>query len=315
MSTVKANTIEPASGGTVTIIGADLTTPALGTPASGTLTNCTGLPANTGLSGTTLASNVVNASINAVTPTGGAFAITGGLTTTGDVGVGVSPTAGPAGTRKVQIGGSSDGTSGLLVKSSNSSMTLYASSTAASYLVALTSTPVIFGSGPDDLSSFTEYFRSDAANLRPGSDNATNLGHASYRWAVVYAGTGTINTSDEREKTNPVALSDTEKACALELASMGPRKFQWLDAVAKKGADQARWHIGFTVQQVMQVMKKHGLDPSRYGMICYDRWPEKRDADGNVTQAAGDRWGFRSDQLDRWITSTALKALIERVGL
>lgn len=46
MSTVKANTLEPASGGTVTITGAALTTPALGTPASGTLTNCTGLPAS-----------------------------------------------------------------------------------------------------------------------------------------------------------------------------------------------------------------------------------------------------------------------------
>jgi len=46
MSTVKANTIEPASGGTVTITGAALTTPALGTPASGNLANCTGLPAS-----------------------------------------------------------------------------------------------------------------------------------------------------------------------------------------------------------------------------------------------------------------------------
>mgnify|MGYP005607832009 CR=1 FL=1 len=51
MSTVKANTIEPASGGTVTITGAALTTPALGTPASGTLTNCTGLPVSSGISG------------------------------------------------------------------------------------------------------------------------------------------------------------------------------------------------------------------------------------------------------------------------
>ncbi len=97
MSTVKANTIEPASGGTVTIIGADLTTPALGTPASGTLTNCTGLPANTGLSGTTLASSVVNASLNAITPSGGTLALTGSQTisgnlstTAGRVGVGTS---------------------------------------------------------------------------------------------------------------------------------------------------------------------------------------------------------------------------------
>ena len=60
MSTVKANTLEPASGGTVTITGAALTTPALGTPASGNLANCTGLPA----------SSVVN------TPSGGISATT-----------------------------------------------------------------------------------------------------------------------------------------------------------------------------------------------------------------------------------------------
>lgn len=94
MSTVKANTIEPASGGTVTIIGADLTTPALGTPASGTLTNCTGLPANTGLSGTTLASSVVNASINAVTPTGGTLALTGDQSVSGLAYFGTTTSAG-----------------------------------------------------------------------------------------------------------------------------------------------------------------------------------------------------------------------------
>ena len=60
MSTVKANTLEPASGGTIIITGAALTTPALGTPASGNLANCTGLPA----------SSVVN------TPSGGISATT-----------------------------------------------------------------------------------------------------------------------------------------------------------------------------------------------------------------------------------------------
>ncbi len=46
MSTLAVNAISPASGGTVTITGAALTTPALGTPASGNLANCTGLPAS-----------------------------------------------------------------------------------------------------------------------------------------------------------------------------------------------------------------------------------------------------------------------------
>lgn len=90
MSTLAVNAISPASGGTVTITGAALTTPAIGTPASGTLTNCTGLPANTGLSGTTLASSVVSASLNAIAPTGGTLALTGSQTTTGNVLAGTS---------------------------------------------------------------------------------------------------------------------------------------------------------------------------------------------------------------------------------
>lgn len=101
MSTVKANNIEPASGGTVTITGAALTTPAIGTPASGTLTNCTGLPANTGLSGTTLASSVVSASLNAIAPTGGTLALTGSQTTTGELMAGTTSTRGG----KLVVGG------------------------------------------------------------------------------------------------------------------------------------------------------------------------------------------------------------------
>ncbi len=84
MSTVKTNTIEPASGGTVTITGAALTTPALGTPASGTLTNCTGFPV-ANLSGTTMPSAVVNSSLNAITPSGGALTITGTLDVSGNL--------------------------------------------------------------------------------------------------------------------------------------------------------------------------------------------------------------------------------------
>ena len=60
MSTLAVNAINAASGGTITITGAALTTPALGTPASGNLANCTGLPA----------SSVVN------TPSGGISATT-----------------------------------------------------------------------------------------------------------------------------------------------------------------------------------------------------------------------------------------------
>ncbi|HEX4918040.1 MAG TPA: hypothetical protein VFV43_09110 [Limnobacter sp.] len=39
-----------------------------------------------------------------------------------------------------------------------------------------------------------------AGNLRPGADNAYSLGESAFRWSVVFAATGTINTSDERSK-------------------------------------------------------------------------------------------------------------------
>jgi hypothetical protein len=47
--------------------------------------------------------------------------------------------------------------------------------------------------------------------VRPGADNTQSLGAASYRWSVVYAGTGTINTSDEREKQQIANLDDAER--------------------------------------------------------------------------------------------------------
>lgn len=84
-------------------------------------------------------------------------------------------------------------------------------------------------------------------------------------------GTGTINTSDAREKTSITPLTAAELAAAKELAAeVGT--FQFLDAVAAKGADVTRLHIGLTVQRVIEIMQAHGLDPMRYGFICHDTW-------------------------------------------
>ena len=112
----------------------------------------------------------------------------------------------------------------------------------------------------------------------PGSiiftaDNTYNLGSASYRAAVIYAGTGTINTSDAREKTTVTPLTSAEIAAAKDLAKeVGT--YQFLAAVANKG-NQARHHVGMTVQRAIEIMTSHGLDPFAYGFICYDQWEDK----------------------------------------
>ena len=138
-----------------------------------------------------------------------------------------------------------------------------------------------------------------SANVYSGADNTKTLGTASRRWSVVYAGTGTINTSDAREKTPINALTAPEieaaKLLAREIGS-----FKFLSAIAEK-SDAARTHIGMTVQRAMEIMAGQGLDPMAYAFICHDEWPEEitpaTDMEPERVRQAGDRYGFRADEL------------------
>lgn len=104
------------------------------------------------------------------------------------------------------------------------------------------------------------------AGLRPVSDNAVTLGSGSFRWSVVYAGTGTINTSGRDSKTEIGEISDAERRAA---ARIQPRRFKFIDAVDAKGAD-ARWHFGYIAEDVRDALAAEGLDPWAYGFLCSD---------------------------------------------
>lgn len=165
-----------------------------------------------------------------------------------------------------------------------------------------------------------------AATLSPISDNNRQLGRSVARWSVVFAGTGTINTSDAREKTPVRSLSSSEIQAARALADeIGV--YQWLASVQEKGESDARQHVGMTVQRAIEILKQHELDPFAYGFVCYDTWeeqvevipavyeeivtdegvaiqgaliaPERR----NVLAPAGDRYSFRTDQLNTFIAA------------
>lgn len=135
--------------------------------------------------------------------------------------------------------------------------------------------------------------------FHPSADNAQTLGRSSERWSVVYAGTGAINTSDQREKTTPEQITDEVLDAWGEVQIIC---FQWLASIQQKGEDMARWHFGVIAQQVRDAFADRCLDGTRYGLLCYDEWqetPEVLDEDGNVVVAArkaGDRWGIRADQ-------------------
>jgi hypothetical protein len=141
--------------------------------------------------------------------------------------------------------------------------------------------------------ALTEQLQIEAAGtVRPGSDGGQNFGAASFRWAQLFASTGTINTSDAREKTAVRALTTAEVNAAKALAAeVGAFKF--LSAIAAKGEPAARLHVGMTVQRAIEVMTAHGLNPMAYGFICYDEW----DADEEQGLSAGNRYSLRPDEL------------------
>lgn len=146
------------------------------------------------------------------------------------------------------------------------------------------------------------------------TDGVGTVGSAANRCSTVYATTGTINTSDEREKTELLEADEAEKAAALEI-KQHIRKFKFKDAVNKKG-EAARIHFGVGAQTVKSIMERHGLKPEQYAFFCFDEWndvvvdiPARLDEAGGeiepayqaVRQKAGTRYGIRYDELAMFI--------------
>ena len=112
------------------------------------------------------------------------------------------------------------------------------------------------------------------ANHRPWSDNAYTSGGASNRWTVVYAVSGSINTSDENDKQNIESLTSAEMTAATAISKLF-KTYKWKDKVAAEG-DKARTHTGVVAQQVETAMSDAGLDASKYAFWCSDTWWETK---------------------------------------
>lgn len=127
--------------------------------------------------------------------------------------------------------------------------------------------------------------------FKPGADNTYSLGTSANRWSVVYAATGTINTSDVRSKQDVRDINELERQVAVAIKGL-IKAFRFKDAVEQKG-DDARIHFGVMAQQVAEAFQIVGLDPNRYAMFCYDEWED----DEVAGIKAGNRYGIRYDEL------------------
>lgn len=165
---------------------------------------------------------------------------------------------------------------------------------------------------------------SNAGVMYPGADNAYSIGNSSMRVSAVYAANGAIQTSDARLKSEVRKFTDNEIAAA-KLLSQEIGIYSWLAKQAEEGED-AREHIGLTVQHAIEIMESCGLDPMHYGFICHDEWEEEDIIIGyedDVTpimgkKEAGDRYSFRYDQLNLFIArgiEARLSALEDKLGM
>lgn len=296
---------------------------ALGTPSSGTLTSCTGLPVSTGISGlgtgvatflATPSSANLAAAITDETGTAGSVVFSASPTLTGTLTV---PTIAATSVIGLSTGSTSKINNTSTLNGGEVSYTITAKDSGGA------ANTWRVGSGITADAEFCIYdvvnttYRLRAlkstglwnfvGSLIPGTDATYDLGSGSFRMGTLYASTGTINTSDEREKKWLGPLTDGELSAAREImAEIG--SYQFLAAVAEKG-DAARVHIGLRAQRVGAILEKHGLNPNRYGLFCLDKWDaveakeEIRNKEGGIVQyaekgiAAGERYGLRADEL------------------
>lgn len=137
-------------------------------------------------------------------------------------------------------------------------------------------------------------FQATASAFRPVADATYHLGAAAQRFNTLYASNGTINTSDAREKEDIAEIGDVEVRVARRIKGLF-RTFKFKSAVKKKG-DGARIHVGVIAQDVRDAFLAEGLDPTRYGMFCYDEWGPETQEDGSVRDG-GNLYGIRYDEL------------------
>jgi hypothetical protein len=117
--------------------------------------------------------------------------------------------------------------------------------------------------------------------------------------AKIYAGTGTIYTSDKREKQQIRPLSEAERAVAVRLKGL-VRAFKFNNEVDD---GQAKIHFGVIAQEIQDAFWAEGLDPSGYGLLSYEEWESERDELGNEIKSAGNRYGVRYNELLAFIIS------------
>jgi hypothetical protein len=137
---------------------------------------------------------------------------------------------------------------------------------------------LVFSTTADGAATPTERMRisksgttsfSNAVFVHPETDNAVSLGLSGYRWSQVWAANGSIQTSDQRTKTEITGAS----LGADFIKALRPVSYKWIEGgkvdsgerdsdgnYIYKSVPGTRTHWGFIAQEVKQTVDDAGVD-------------------------------------------------------
>ncbi len=106
-------------------------------------------------------------------------------------------------------------------------------------------------------------------NIKPTVAASYNIGTASLPWKDgFFKNTITVVSDDDHKPVKdviPDAVLDIFDS--LEIKRW---KYDW--AIAEKGEDNARWHVGFIAQEIIEAFSNAGLDAQDYAFLVWREW-------------------------------------------
>jgi len=208
---------------------------------------------------------------------GSSYSVKLSITSAGNVGINnTSPNSYASDARNLVVG-SGAGSNGLTIASgsSNSGTIYFADGTSGASLYTGTITYSHSGNYMAFWANENERMRIESSGaskfsgtIAPSVDNTHNCGGASLRWGAVYAVNGTIQTSDQREKTD---ILDSSLGFNF-VKSLRPVSYKWINGgqvetgVNDDGELQytshagQRTHWGFIAQEVKEAVDEAGVD-------------------------------------------------------